>query len=292
MQLIVTSGHAARAFLDEHGDGFADLAFACEDVARTRATAEAAGAAVAIDAHGAPVVTGFGAVRHTLLACEAASGHRLPPGRAWRLTPVADQRGSAFRVLELDHVAACVEGGSLEKYADFYGAAFGLERYSSEYVAVGDQAMDSLVVRSGSGQVTFTLVAPDTAKNPGQLDSFLARNAGPGVQHLAFLVEDIVSAVTEARARGLECLEVPGAYYDRLAERLDVMRDEVERLRGAQVLADRDEWGDLLQLFTRSPYERNTLFYEVVERRGSRGFGAANIRALYESLARDMSAAE
>lgn len=90
----------------------------------------------------------------------------------------------------------------------------------------------------------------------------------------------------------MEFLNTPASYYDLLAERLGGMKEEVEDLRSAQVLADRDEWGYLLQLFSRSPHERNTLFYELIQRRGSRGFGSANIRALYEAVERDRLGAE
>jgi 4-hydroxymandelate synthase len=209
-----------------------------------------------------------------------------PPKPDTTTSPREPAIGSA-PVRLLDHVAVCLAGGTLQEYADFYRDAFGFSRYSSDYVAVGGQAMDSVVVRSASGRVTFTLVAPDPDKEPGQLDSFLERNGGPGVQHLAFLVDDIISTVGEARDRGVEFLNTPDTYYDLLVERFDGMAEQVADLRKTQVLVDRDEWGHLLQLFTRSPYERNTLFFELIQRQGSRGFGSANIRALYEAVERD-----
>jgi 4-hydroxymandelate synthase len=221
----------------------------------------------------------------------ADPGTRLPAGRSWVATSQA-LVSPAGRIRLLDHVAICLEAGTLADYADFYMDAFGLARYSSEYVEVGDQAMDSIVVRSPSGGITFTLVAPDAAKSAGQLGAFLGRNGGPGVQHLAFGVDEIIPAVNEYRDRGVEFLRTPDVYYDMLIERLVGLRDEIADLRAAQVLADRDEWGHLLQLFTRSPYERNTLFYELIQRRGARGFGSANIRALYEAVERDRLAAE
>jgi 4-hydroxymandelate synthase len=107
------------------------------------------------------------------------------------------------------------------------------------------------------------------------------------VQHLAFLVDAIIPAVNEFRRQGVEFLDTPDVYYDALSERCPDMREEIVELRSADVLADRDEWGYLLQLFTRSPYKRNTLFYELIQRRGARGFGSANIRALYEAVERD-----
>jgi 4-hydroxymandelate synthase len=187
----------------------------------------------------------------------------------------------------LDHVAILVESGTLARYADFCTAAFGLARYSGEYIQIGEQGIDSIVVRSPSGGITFTILEQDQTKKPGQLEGFIARYGGPGVQHLAFLVDDVVSAVHEFRGNGVEFLHTPDAYYEMLAYRLPGIVEKIADLRATGVLADRDEWGYLLQLFTRSPYARNTLFCELVQRRGARGFGTANIKALYEAVERD-----
>jgi 4-hydroxymandelate synthase len=284
MQLMVTAGRRTERFLEAHGDGIADVALTCDDVAASFSAAIAAGAADLGTAYGNPVVSAFGSVCHTLVP--AGDGAMLPPGRAW--VPMADAVAAPVaRIRLLDHIAICLEADSLYHYANFYAAAFGLSRYSSEFVDVGDSSMDSVVVRSVSGDVTFTLVAPGSPTGKGQLDAFLRRNGGAGVQHLALLVDDIVAAVTEAGERGVEFLQTPASYYDALAERFHDMPEGIASLRATNVLADRDEWGYLLQLFTRSPHPRNTLFYEFIQRRGARGFGSANIRALYEAVERD-----
>ncbi len=293
VQLLVSTGPGTRAFLDAHGDGIADIALTCDDVAASRDAAVAAGATAAESALGRPLVSGVGSIWHSLLPLSPSAGTRLPEGRTWLTKPSAPTgaAGRASRIRLLDHVAICVEGQALADYADFYAQALGLARYSGAYIVVGDSAMDSIVVRNQAGLVTFTLVAPDSDRHAGQLDAFLHRNNGPGVQHLAFGVDDIIPAVSEARVRGVEFLETPTTYYDMLIERFPEMHAEIVGLRAANVLADRDEWGYLLQLFTRSPYERNTLFYEFIQRRGARGFGTANIRALYEAVERDRLAA-
>lgn len=288
VRLVITSGRGLWKFLDEHGDGVADIALACEaaSVTEIAEAAGAAGAAVTTSSYGSTVVAGFGDVSHSLVPAAAGTGPVLPPGRNW----VFDQDGHQVkqgRISGLDHIAICVGGGTLTARVDHYQHVFGLSRYSSEYVELGGQAMDSIVVRSDSGGVIFTLVAPDPDKGPGQLDAFLERNGGEGVQHLAFLVEDIIPTVREHGSNGVEFLSTPDTYYDLLAERFADLRTEIAHLREAQVLADRDEWGHLLQVFSRSPYPRNTLFYELIQRRGSRGFGSANIRALYEAVERD-----
>ncbi len=287
VQLVVTAGRGTEEFIEAHGDGIADIAFGCDDPARTCERAVAAGASLITSAPGKLVVSGLGDTRHTLV--NRSAGASLPGDRAWK--PVSAAPARPGRVWLLDHVAILVEGGTLTDYADFCTAAFGLARYSGEYIEIGEQGIDSIVVRSPSGGITFTILEQDQSKKPGQIEGFISRYGGPGVQHLAFLVDDIVSAVHEFHDQGVEFLRSPGAYYDMLAHRLPDIKDEIASLRATNVLADRDEWGYLLQLFTRSPYKRNTLFYELVQRRGARGFGTANIKALYEAVERDESGA-
>jgi 4-hydroxymandelate synthase len=287
-QLVVTAGRGTEEFLEAHGDGVADIAFACDDADQTRGMALAAGATPIMPEPGKHVVSGFFGTRHTLVPRSA--GNRIPVGHPWVRVPETSIR-PVGHIRLLDHVAVCVEGGALADCADFYTSGFGLPRYSSEYVEIGEQALDSIVVRSPSGGATFTILEQDKTKKPGQIQGFISRNDGAGVQHLAFLVEDIVSAVREYSDRGVDFLNTPGTYYDMLADRLPEISAEIVDLRSANVLADRDEWGYLLQLFTRSPYKRNTMFYELVQRRGARGFGGANIKALYEAVERDGLAA-
>lgn len=284
-QLIVTAGRGTEEFIEAHGDGVADIAFACDDPVLAREAAVAWGAAAIASGPGTEVVSGFFGPRHTLVAPSA--GYGFPAGRLWVRVPGTPLRPTGHIQL-LDHVAVCVESGTLADAANFYASAFGLPWYSSEYIEIGDQAMDSVVVRSPSGNVTFTILEQDLTKKAGQIEAFLFRNGGPGVQHLAFHADDIVSAVAEYADSGINFLRTPSAYYDMLADRLPDIRGEIAHLRMANVLADRDEWGYLLQLFTSSPYERNTMFYELVQRRGARGFGAANIRALYEAVERNV----
>ena len=286
VRLVVTAGPSTRTFLDAHGDGIADIALTCDDVAGTRDTALAAGASLVASEAGLVVVSGFGDTCHTLVAAPDAT--RLPAGRDWtEVPPGADRPARRSWIRLLDHVAVCVRGGTMAECADFYSEGFGFSRYSSEYTELGEQAMDSIVVRSPSAGVTFTLLEQDMRKKPGQIEGFISRHDGPGVQHLAFGVDDIISAVHDFNDRGIEFLHTPSAYYDMLATRMPGIQSEIAELRTANVLADRDEWGYLLQLFTRSPYNRNTLFYELIQRRGARGFGSANIKALYEAVERD-----
>lgn len=283
-QLVVTAGRGTEEFLEAHGDGVADIAFACDDADQTRDRALSAGATPIMMRPGKYVVSGFFGARHTLVTRSARIG--VPVDRVWsRFHGTQERRQGHIRLL--DHVAVCVDSGALADCADFYAGGFGIPRYSGEYVEVGEQGLDSIVVRSPSGGITFTILEQDQTKKPGQIQGFVSRNEGPGVQHLAFLVDDIVSAVHEYGEYGIDFLRTPGSYYDMLADRLPDIREEIADLRSGNVLADRDEWGYLLQIFTRSPYQRNTMFYELVQRRGARGFGGKNIKALYEAVERD-----
>jgi 4-hydroxymandelate synthase len=294
VRLVVSSGPATQDFLAEHGDGVADIAFACEDVGRAREGAIAAGAkALDSDGTAAPAVSGFGCVRHTLVQRSASEAPRLPGDRQW--TPAAAQAApgtadEAPALRTLDHIAVCLEAGTLHDTVRFYLDGFGFTQYYSEYVTVGEQAMDSIVVRSPSDGITFTIIEPDTTKQPGQIDEFLTRNGGGGVQHLAFLVDEIVPSVLDFQIRGVEFLQTPDTYYDMLAERIPSLEAQIADLAKANVLADLDEWGHLLQLFTRSPFARRTLFFELIQRQGAQGFGSANIRALYEAVERARTA--
>ena len=149
--------------------------------------------------------------------------------------------------------------------------------------------MDSAVVQSPSRGVTFRLIEPDPNRRPGQIDDFLQWHAGAGVQHLAFGMDNIVDAVGTLTERGVRFLGSPASYYDTLNERLGADLP-VEDLRRLSILADRDHWGHLFQIFTESVHVRRTLFLEIIERRGALTFGSGNIRALYEAKERELSA--
>jgi 4-hydroxymandelate synthase len=150
--------------------------------------------------------------------------------------------------------------------------------------------MFSKVVQSPSGGVTFTLIQPDVSRRPGQIDDFLAWHGGPGVQHLALRTDDVAAAVDVLSERGVAFSFTPDAYYEDLPRRLGEIDVPVERLRSRGVLADRDHWGLMYQIFARSMHVRNTFFWELIERRGARTFGTSNIPALYEAKERELAA--
>ena len=193
----------------------------------------------------------------------------------------------------IDHIAICLPAGTLTSTVDAYQFVFDMGIIRAERTEVGDTATDSRVLRDATG-LTFVMLEPDPTHAAGQIDQFLTMNRAPGVQHLAFLTDDIVAAVREYRARGVDFAPAPpAAYYRALAERVadaPELGANLADLKETGVLLDRDEDGALYQIFTTSTCERNTLFYEVVERRGSKGFGTNNIVALFEARAAELLA--
>lgn len=281
-------GHPAADYVGKHGDGVASIAFRTDDVTRAFGQAVNGGArpiaAPAFTEHdgarlGLAVVSGFGDVTHRLVE-RAGSGAGQAPGTR-----------SAGMFEALDHVAICLRSGEIDATVRRYGDAFGFAHVFDERIEVNGQAMISKVVQDTAGAATFTLIEPDPSLDPGQIDEFLDRHGGAGVQHLALRTADIAQAVRTLSDRGVKFLAAPGGYYRRLESRLGALAIPVEVLREVNVLADRDKWGQLFQIFTRSTHERGTFFIELIERQGALTFGSGNIRALYEALGDEQAAA-
>ncbi len=266
--------HPVARYAARHGEGVAALALACPDPQAALDRAERHGARVLDRAGG--LVAGFGDTALRFVP-EVPSSPEPADG-----TPLLDA---------LDHAAICLPAGELADAVRFCEAALGMHRIFGEYIEVGEQAMDSSVVQSASGEVTFTLIEPDTSRRPGQIDTFLADHDGAGVQHLAFRTGDIATAVRTARDNGVAFLTTPGTYYDALAERLGATAIPVDTLRELDVLVDQDHGGQLFQIFARSTHPRRTYFVELIERQGAGTFGTANIKALYEAVERQRAAA-
>ncbi|MEO3755023.1 4-hydroxyphenylpyruvate dioxygenase [Streptomyces sp. B6B3] len=289
--------HPGTAYVVTHGDGVADIALRTPDVRAAFAVAAANGARVHReptdhpDAGQGPAVTavlgGFGDVLHTLVERAPDDGPGLPagiePAPATDAAP-ADPAAEAIGLVEIDHVAVCLPTGDLGPTVAYYQRALGFDDIFEEHIVVGSQAMESKVVQSPSGAVTLTLLQPDSAADPGQIDEFIDSNQGAGVQHLAFSSPDAVRSVRTLAGRGVTFLSTPGTYYDLLGQRIALSPEKVADLRSTGVLVDEDHGGQLFQIFTASNHPRHTLFFEVIERQGARTFGSSNIKALYEAV--------
>lgn len=294
----VSARHPAAEFVRNHGDGVAVIALATDDAAAAFAEAAAGGAEPVAE----PViyeqgisrvtfasVSGFGDVAHRFVERHGPA-EDFAPGVIDVIAPGTEFGSDLLEAI--DHVAACVPAGQLDPVVRFYDAVFGFAQIFEEKIEVGGQAMDSKVVQNPSGTVTFTFLAPVAGSDPGQIDAFLRSHGGAGVQHVAFRTTDIAEAVRVLEKRGVHFLAAPPAYYEHLERRLGMAEIPVPELRDLNVLADRDQWGLMFQIFTQSVHPRRTLFFELIERRGALTFGSGNIRALYEAVARENAIAD
>ncbi|QMU75760.1 4-hydroxyphenylpyruvate dioxygenase [Streptacidiphilus sp. PB12-B1b] len=301
IQLLLTSAltpqHPAAQYVSRHGDGVASIAFEVDDAAEAFARTVSLGAVpverpAVYEAGQDRVVTatvlGFGDVSHRFVE---RSGDRevFLPGAMDMFAPDPEQVENLLTLV--DHAAICVPAGELGRTVEFYQRVFGFSQIFEEFIEVGEQAMDSKVVQSPSGKVTFTVIEPVTDRNPGQIDAFLSRHGGAGVQHLALLGDDIVGAVRTLEERGVRFLETPEAYYSELEQRLGRPELAIDDLRSTNVLVDQDHWGQVFQIFTQSMHVRRTFFWEVIDRHGARTFGSGNIKALYAAVARERTTA-
>jgi 4-hydroxymandelate synthase len=298
--VLLTSGlhkdHPASQFVARHGDGVGVTAFRTDNAAAAYTDAVAAGGSgirqpCTWENQDGCVVTaevaGFGDVVYRLVE-RRGPGHQFQPCLI-EMEPGADAGAGDDLLRSIDHVAVCVPAGTLDSTVAFHERVFGFSVIFQEYIEIGDQGMMSKVVQSPSGGVTFTILQPDLSRRAGQIDDFLAWHDGAGVQHVAFLTDDIVRAVQTCASRGVEFAVTPASYYDMLAPRLGPTDIAVGALRPLGILVDRDHWGQMYQIFAKSTHIRRTYFLELIDRHGARTFGTSNIPALYAAKERELA---
>jgi 4-hydroxymandelate synthase len=300
IRVLLTSGlhkdHPASQFVARHGDGVAVAAFRTDSAAASYADVLAAGGSGIRQPHAwedddACVVmaeaAGFGDMVYRLVERHGSDAQFQPRAITVDLGCAA---GTDDDLLHgIDHLAMCVLPGELDSTVAFHEQVFGFTETFREYIQVGNQGMMSKVVQSPSGGVTFTILEPDLGRQAGQIDDFLAWHDGPGVQHVAFLTDDIVRAVQTFADRGVEFAVTPSSYYDMLSARLDATDIPVGALRPLSILVDRDHWGQMYQIFAKSTHIRRTYFLELIDRHGARTFGTSNIPALYAAKERELA---
>jgi 4-hydroxyphenylpyruvate dioxygenase len=285
----------------EHGDGVVDIALEVPDVDRCIAHARAMGATIVqepedvTDEHGTVrvgAIAAYGDTRHTLVDRSRYTGVYLP-GYVERTSGFVKRDGAPKRMFQaLDHVVGNVELGRMDEWVTFYNKVMGfvnMAEFVGDDIATDYSALMSKVVANGNHRVKFPLNEPAIAKKKSQIDEFLEFYDGPGVQHLALATNDILATVDAMRAEGVEFLSTPDSYYEdpALRERIGNVRVPIEELQKRGILVDRDEDGYLLQIFTRPVGDRPTVFFEMIERHGSLGFGKGNFRALFEAIERE-----
>jgi 4-hydroxyphenylpyruvate dioxygenase len=190
----------------------------------------------------------------------------------------------------IDHVVGNVELGHMQEWVAYYERVFGMTElihFSDEAISTEYSALMSKVVTDGSGKLKFPINEPAEGKRKSQIEEYLDFYKGAGVQHVAVSTTNIVRTVSALRDRGVEFLAIPGDYYDEVPERIGEIEEDIADLRRLGILVDRDDEGYLLQIFTKPLGDRPTMFFEVIERHGSRGFGEGNFKALFKAIERE-----
>jgi 4-hydroxyphenylpyruvate dioxygenase len=300
VRLVLTGALGADSPIAEHvrlhGDSVRDVALRVPDSAAAWQLATSRGAISVTEPHvredefGRVVVSSVQAYGDTIHSFVERGGYEgvFAPGFVEHESDARDVPDVG--VEEIDHVVASVELGRMDELVGYYARVMGFEQlhhFDDEQISTDYSALMNKVMWDGAGRVRFPVCEPAEGKRKSQIEEFLDYHGGPGVQHIALTTSDIVATTDEMRARGIEFLRVPDSYYDEVAARVPAIAERVDDLRRAGILADRDDEGYLLQTFAKSAHDRPTLFYEVIERQGSRGFGGGNIKALFEALERE-----
>ncbi len=294
--------HTISRHVQLHGDGLAVIALAVPDAASAYRESTSRGASGAIpptheeDENG---LLRYSAVRvygDTLIKFVDRSDYNgaFAPGYIARASngTASNGRHKGFGLAHIDHIVGNVELGAMNRWVEFFANTMGFSQllhFDDEDISTEYSALMSKVMQDGSGKVKFPINEPAEGKRKSQIQEYLDYYYGPGVQHLALSTGDIIETVLKLRDSGVEFLYVPSTYYADLAERVGQINEPIERLAELGILVDRDEEGYLLQIFTKPVEDRPTLFYEIIERHGSRGFGKGNFKALFESIEREQA---
>lgn len=278
--------HVAR-----HGDGVRDVALAVADVDRAYAEVIRRGAQSVLEP--TALEGRKGSVRQAAIAIYGDTIHSFIDRSGYHGTflpgyqRVVGGRGEPTGLVAIDHVVGNVELGQMERWVSFYRDVLGftqLAHFSDQAIRTEYSALMSKVMQNGSGRIKLPINEPAPGRKKSQIQEFLDYYQSPGVQHVALLTEDIVQTVRALRSRGIPFLRVPSTYYDGLPRRIGPITEDLEALRELGVLVDRDDEGYLLQIFTKPVQDRPTVFFEIIQRRGARGFGEGNFKALFEAI--------
>ncbi len=289
-------GEIAR-HIAEHGDGVKDLALWVNNAKTAYAKAIKRGAEsvrepeVIEDEHGQVVIAAirtYGETIHSLVERKKYKGPFLPGFVA--VDPV--YQGKSVGLKYVDHCVGNVELGAMNRWVRFYEDVLGfynLISFDDKAISTEYSALMSKVVSNGNGRIKFPLNEPAAGRKKSQIDEYLEFYRGPGVQHMALETNDIVKTVTKLRKNGVEFLRVPATYYDTVLDRVGHIDEDIAPLKELGILVDRDDEGYLLQIFTKPVQDRPTVFFEIIQRKGAKSFGAGNFKALFEAIEREQA---
>jgi 4-hydroxyphenylpyruvate dioxygenase len=286
----ITPDDAAAEHIRKHGDGVRDIALEVDNADDAFEEAVRRGAQPAEephdvnDDHGAirrAAVHTYGDTIHSLISYKDYNGPFLP---GFMAAPIAaDDCG----ILRIDHIVGNVELGKMQYWADYYTRVFGFHRYitfDDKDISTEYSALMSIVMSDDSHSVKFPINEPAKARNKSQIQEYIEAYGGAGAQHIALQCKDVMHTVAKLQRNGLDFLRVPDAYYEALTSRVGPVEESLAELKSLGVLVDRDDEGYLLQIFSKPVEDRPTVFFEVIQRKGSRGFGKGNFKALFESI--------
>lgn len=292
----IRSDHPVAAHVAKHGDGVKVLGLEVDDAASALEATRSRGAEVVAelqefkDDNGVirtSAIATYGDTIHTFVERGAYNGF-MPGFEEMNVEPPNGDAG----LVNIDHIVGNVELGKMNHWVDFYANTLGFSQllhFDDEAISTDYTALMSKVMQNGTGKIKFPINEPAESKKKSQIEEYLDFYDGPGVQHVALITGDIIKTVEKLQANGLEFLTIPHTYYEDLADRVGVIKEKIEDLQRLGILVDRDDEGYLLQIFTRPVQDRPTVFYEVIQRRGSRGFGLGNFKALFEAIEREQA---
>ena len=281
-----------------HGDGVREIALEVDDADAAYRETTRRGArgvlepAVFEDSHGQvriSAIAAYGDTIHGFVERKNYQGAFLP---GFRAVEKHDSIARPVGLKYIDHMVGNVGWGQMNAWVGFYRDILGFQLYQhfdDKDISTEYSALMSKVMSDGSGRVKFPINEPAVGKKKSQIEEYLEYYQGPGVQHIAMATDDIVTTVSKLRDQGIEFLRVPTTYYDDLEKRCGKIDEPVDQLAELGILVDRDDEGYMLQIFTKPVEDRPTLFYEVIQRKGSRSFGKGNFKALFEAIEREQA---
>jgi len=287
--------HPIADHLKLHGDGVKDIALWVDDAESAFRETTKRGArgimepTVARDSFGEirkSAIAIYGDTIHTFVERKNYTGPFMPGYQAVSEDRLAKPVGLKY----VDHCVGNVELGAMNKWVEFYMNAMGFRLYQhfdDEDISTEYSALMSKVMANGNDRIKFPINEPAAGRKKSQIDEYLEYYRTPGVQHIAMATDDIIETVAELTGRGVEFLRVPSTYYDDLQKRVGKIDEPVDELKRLGILVDRDDEGYMLQIFSKPVEDRPTLFFECIERKGSRSFGKGNFKALFEAIERE-----
>jgi 4-hydroxyphenylpyruvate dioxygenase len=299
IRLVLTtalhSNHVIADHVRQHGDGVKILALWVEDAYESYEKTMARGARsyqeprTLSDEHGEVRTAGiytYGETVHLFVERKNYQGAFMPGYAAQESAFNPEPTG----LLYVDHCVGNVGWNRMNEAVKWYEDVMGFTNilsFDDKQITTEYSALMSKVMSNGNGFVKFPINEPAEGKKKSQIEEYLTFYEGEGVQHIAVATDDIIHTVRALKSRGVEFLHTPDSYYDNLRAHVGTIDEDVEALRNLRIMADRDEEGYLLQIFTKPVEDRPTVFFEIIQRKGARSFGAGNFKALFESLERE-----